>query len=279
MEKYPRLSLTNEDSVSKVSCLIQTSVADTYPLHCHDFYEIFYVVSGKAIHRINDTTQVISEGSLFFLRPNDLHTYSFLNHYDMELLSCGIQPELVGSTCRFLGLDCGFIYAPKLPPYLIVESSRRFDILEDLKQIARIPAGDKRTQYFLSIFPKLLYLFHNSQPVSPVILPLWLKNLLEEMERPENFVAGLEKMLVLSNVRQEHLNREFRRCLDITPTEYINMKRMNYAGKLLLERKHEILDICFLCGYNNLSYFYRIFQKQYHCTPWQFLKKYSSPTE
>ena len=99
-----------------------------------------------------------------------------------------------------------------------------------------------------------------------------MNQLLSAMNDPPNFVSGLDSMLRLSNISQEHLTREFRRHLGITPTEYINFKRISYASELLLQRKYEILDICYMSGFNNLTYFYKIFRKQYNCTPKEFIK-------
>ena len=50
----------------------QFRVSETYPLHTHEFYEIFYVVRGQAIHEINGLTQVVGEGALVFIRPQAL---------------------------------------------------------------------------------------------------------------------------------------------------------------------------------------------------------------
>ncbi len=279
MEQYPRLYLVGDDALSQVSCLIQDTVADTYPLHSHHFYEFFYVASGKAIHQINSTTEVIAEGALFFIRPDDIHAYSFLTNYDMELVSCGIQPELMERTCQFLDIDLDFITKPELPPHVILDHSRRWDIMNEFQQINKKEAGPERTRYFLTILPKLIYLFYSTKKAAPKVLPVWLKDLLLEMDKPENYTVGLGRMLQLSNISQEHLNREFRRFLDLTPTEYINSRRIHYAGQLLLSHQYEIVDICYLCGYNNLSYFYRMFKKQYHCTPVQFVQKYAAHAE
>jgi AraC family cel operon transcriptional repressor len=86
---------------------------------------------------------------------------------------------------------------------------------------------------------------------------------------------GLDAMIKLANFSQEHLTREFHKHLQMTPTEYINIKRINYASDLLLQQKYKIVDVCYMSGFNNLTYFYKIFHKQYNCTPKEFIKKHS----
>ena len=70
-----------------------------------------------------------------------------------------------------------------------------------------------------------------------------------------------------------NLNRMFKRYFKITPTEYINSKRLGYAAELLVEQKYSTTEICFMAGFNNLSHFYSVFRKQFQCTPNQFIKK------
>ena len=69
----PRLSLPNDASVTGMSVVKQDNVYDTYPIHCHEFDELFFIFRGRAIHNINGQHQVIEKGSLVFIRPDDTH--------------------------------------------------------------------------------------------------------------------------------------------------------------------------------------------------------------
>lgn len=274
--KTINLTLPPEEQISEVGYLHQKGVKETYPMHTHDFYEFFYLISGKAIHQVNGERQLITKGSLVFIRPSDVHQYSFFNNYDMELLSCGVTVPLLQHACLYMGLDTARFASCPLPPHILLENSDYWNMLGWLTGISARAPGAERKQYFLSILPQLLYLFTEPSRDRHEPLPVWLSGLIEAMSRPENFIEGLERMISLSNISQAHLTREFRKHLNITPTEFINMKRINYASELLLQHKHEILDISLTCGYNNLSYFYEVFKKQYNCTPKQFIAKNST---
>lgn len=56
-------------------------------------------------------------------------------------------------------------------------------------------------------------------------------------------------------VSQEHLTRSFRRYIGMTPTEYINGKRLSLAAQLLLRGDMPVIEICGACGFNSLSRF------------------------
>lgn len=267
------LTMPDCDKISSVGYLYQVGVKETCQLHTHDFYEIFYIIKGKAIHAINGEKQVLLQGMLVFIRPSDTHEYAFLNHYDFEILSIGIECWLVERVCKYLGLDLAQFHKPKLPPMIMQDGAHCWELQKKLMRIHEKEKGEERQRYFLSIFPEILYQFYyDSNYQNEMVIPAWLSNVIEKMEKKDNFLPGLPRMIELANVSQEHLTREFKRFLGITPTEFINIKKINYGVELLLERKYDILEVCYMCGFNNLSYFYKIFEKTYHCTPKEFLK-------
>ena len=101
-------------------------------------------------------------------------------------------------------------------------------------------------------------------------LPSWLAALLDQMDRPEHFIPGLPHMLDLANLSQEHLTRSFRRYLGVTPTAFINAKRLGYAAELLLNQDLPVIEVGAQCGFNSQSHFYRLFTLRYGCPPKAF---------
>ena len=75
---FPKLRA--EDNVDmEAECLYQYVYGQTdkfYP-HSHDFYEIFITISGVVTHQINGHTERLPEGSLVFIRPNDIHGFRY----------------------------------------------------------------------------------------------------------------------------------------------------------------------------------------------------------
>ncbi len=131
-----------------------------------------------------------------------------------------------------------------------------------------------RKLYFRGLLPFILYQILSAGAEQSAAIPHRLCVLLDKMNDKENFTEGLPKLLELAGASQEHLTREFRKYLNMTPTEFINQKRIGYAAELLLNSSSEIIDICFICGFNNLSHFYHIFKRTYGCSPKQFIKEH-----
>lgn len=49
--------------------------------------------------------------------------------------------------------------------------------------------------------------------------------------------------------------------------DYINHYRIERARSLLEESRLSITDIALMCGFDNISYFNRVFKQHIHCTP------------
>lgn len=272
-----KISLPKESLNDGVSFLCQRSVRETFRLHNHDFYEFFYIVKGKAIHNINGENQILSEGDFVLIRPDDTHKYEFLDNFDFEIISVGFSPENFFDAVNMLGIAADIFTVSEMPPVINLHGYNLTDIYRKLCRIDSTPVGEERRLYFRSILPYFLYRFisySEEQPRSSI--PMWLADVINEMSKPENYIAGLPKLLELAHLSQEHLTREFRRHLDLSPTEFINLKRLSYAAELILEGKMEITDICYACGFNNLSHFYHCFKNQYGCAPKKFSKSSSN---
>jgi AraC-like DNA-binding protein len=57
-------------------------------------------------------------------------------------------------------------------------------------------------------------------------------------------------------------------------SDYIIDIRLGYASSLLVDSSNSIADICYDCGFNNLSNFKRIFKKKKNCSPKEFRENF-----
>ena len=50
--------------------------------------------------------------------------------------------------------------------------------------------------------------------------------------------------------------------------------RLGYASRMLVDTTKSVAEICYDCGFNNLSNFNRIFKKKKNCSPTEFRENY-----
>ncbi|SDK46898.1 AraC family transcriptional regulator [Sediminibacillus albus] len=88
----------------------------------------------------------------------------------------------------------------------------------------------------------------------------------------------IKDLAALVQMSEGHFNRFFKSLVRMTPIEYINTVRINYAAKLLRESNRKILTIALDVGFDNQSYFIRTFKRYKNCTPSQY-RKVKEPAE
>jgi AraC-like DNA-binding protein len=84
---------------------------------------------------------------------------------------------------------------------------------------------------------------------------------------------SLEKIAEITNLAVPSLCRYFKMRTQKTIVEYINEIRLNHACRLLQESEMNVAEICFECGFNNLSNFNRLFRNSLNTNPKSFRKE------
>jgi len=83
----------------------------------------------------------------------------------------------------------------------------------------------------------------------------------------------LRRMVELSGRSQEHLTRSFSRYYGMTPSEYVNLLRLQAVAWKLQNTDDKVIDIVYHYGFNNISYFNRLFRARYHQTPLEYRQR------
>ncbi|WP_294079367.1 hybrid sensor histidine kinase/response regulator transcription factor [Proteiniphilum sp. UBA5384] len=90
----------------------------------------------------------------------------------------------------------------------------------------------------------------------------------ENMQDPE---FNLEKLADLLHMSLSSLHRKMKGSLDMTPNDYIRLRRLKKAAQLLYEDNYRIKEVCYMVGFNTPSYFSKCFQKQFGTLPNEFM--------
>ena len=67
--------------------------------------------------------------------------------------------------------------------------------------------------------------------------------------------------------------RSFQRILKMSPIEFVLQTRVYEAAKLLSLQKKSISDVALNVGFNDISYFGKVFRQQFGCSPSDYRNK------
>lgn len=257
-----------------------------FPRHKHDYIEIIYMCSGQTVHLINDNTRIVLEqGDLLFLNQHAFHAIepagendiavNFMilpEFFDVAFSMLEGQNELRNFIIGSLMQDTGkadylhFKVADVLPVQNLVENL----VWSLLKQQGHGRNINQTTMgllflYLMNYTEKIEQ--HNEDQKDSMTVMTALRYI-EDNYRSASLteLAGEQKLSVYQ------LSRLIKQNTGSTFKELLQRKRLNKAVQLLSETRLSISDIIAYVGYDNASYFFRIFKERYGVSPREYRK-------
>lgn len=252
------------------------------PLHWHDEMELIVIKRGTGTVSVNLTDISVSAGNIVLVLPGQLHAIRQKDHCSMEyenilldpsMLICGEQDLCAAQYIR--PLTCGdlpteTVLTPALPYYT--------DIAACIEHIDRLcdmhPDG-----YQLAIkgwlFQLFYYLVQNQKNSAPSSRPNAkslekIKAILRYVEDHYSEPVTIDDMARVTHYSKSHFMKFFRQHMGTSFIEYLNTYRLTIAARLLTTTDSSILEVAEQSGFENLSYFNRLFRRKYQQTPGQF---------
>jgi len=150
-----------------------------------------------------------------------------------------------------------------------------------IKKVRRLMQlnGFERMICFLQVLQDLSIVAHHELLTSPSYIEDFESSDKRKLEPVYNYIINnfknefsLKDVAQLAHMNPSAFSRYFKRVHHKTFTKYVNELRIGFACKLLLEEKYSKTDICFECGFNNLSNFNRQFKAVTSYSPSEYLK-------
>lgn len=251
-----------------------------FPEHTHDFIEAVYMCSGKTTHIINGKTIELCEGELLFLGQNAKQEIFPASGNDIAV-NFIILPEFFNRTLEMLGAEetpikkflVESLFKEENPGYLHFRVS---DILPVQNLVE-------------NLLWTLINNTSNKRKINQTTMGLLFMQLLNHTDRLAYQSKSEEAILQIFRyiednykngslteaAKQLHydfywLSHEVKNCTGKTYTELLQDKRLSQAAYLLKNTDIGIDEISKAVGYENKSYFHRIFAKHFSMSP----KKY-----
>lgn len=251
-----------------------------FPVHTHNFVELVYMCQGSTHHVINENDVVLKEGELLFISQSAKQEIYPAKETDVavnfiilpEFFDYGLtMMEAEDNQLRSFVIDC-LTGAKEDTGYL------HFKVADVL------PVQNLVENLIWTIIRKE----PNKRSIQQATMGLLFLQLMNQIDRMETAEADRQQKLimdVLSYIEEHYrdgeleelakqlhydmrwLSKEIKKRTGLTYTELVQKKRLQQAAYLLMTTNMNVLDIGLAVGYDNTSYFHRIFQKQFGMTP------------
>lgn len=252
------------------------------PIHWHSELELIVIKKGRGLVSVDFRQRSVTSGDIVLIRPGQLHSIEQDGSHSMEYENIILKPHLLISdepdlcALRFINpLMAGAIpsetfLTPSLPYYRQVsEYIRQIDGLCEAQ-----PEGFQLAVKGL-LFQFIFLLVSNQSPQeNPALLQTKslekMKTILKYVEEHYAERITVEDMADLTYYSKSHFMKFFKAHMGTGFIEYLNDYRLSMAERLLRSSDHSVLDIAQMSGFDNLSYFNRIFKRKYGISPGKY---------
>jgi AraC-like DNA-binding protein len=257
------------------------------PWHYHPEYEIVMVTESTGKRFIGDHISDFKPGNLAFLGPNIPHTYRNDDKYYEEGSALRAKSIVIHFAEASLGED--FLKLPEALPLkkLFEQSLQGLDISGEtyekvstnLYEIISLQ-GLKRWLCLIDILLDIAASKNNS-PITQTIHIGYNEKESKRLCSVFDWVAAnFEKEIRLSEaaeiaqMNENAFSRFFSLRTRKTFSGFVQELRLKKAAKLLVENDMTITQVCYDCGYNNVSNFNRQFLTHYQMNPMKYRKTF-----
>ncbi len=242
-------------------------------LHDHDFFEVFWIETGTATQLVNDRETRLPAGSLCFVRPSDRHAFRNDHAEPCRMINVAFAATTADHLRARYGDELAgrFFWAFDTLPVIVKLDRARS---RELRRLERALDGGARTLTRIEGFLlQLMGGLMSGDGASLVEMPLWLATACEEMRDEGRLCEGVPALVRLTGKSHEHVSRTVRRVLGLSPSAWVNRRRMEVAARRLAETELPIVEVALASGIEDLSHFYRLFKTEYGITPARYRRR------
>ncbi|HBD01167.1 MAG TPA: AraC family transcriptional regulator [Lachnoclostridium sp.] len=254
-----------------------------FPKHKHNYIEVIYMCKGETVHFIDGEKVVLKTGELLFLNQ----------HATQEILPAGeediginfiILPEFFDTAFEMMGEEENLLrdflvgclcFDPRYASYLhfqVADVLPVQNLVENMVWTLLSDQPNKRSINQITMGLLFLQIMHYTDKISHTQESFEQKLIFQVLTYiDENYKDGeLTELSSLLSYNIYWLSRAIKRLTGRTYKELLQVKRLNQASVLLLNTRLSVTDISIAVGYDNTSYFHRIFRNYYGMSPKEY---------
>lgn len=252
-----------------------------FPAHKHNYIEFNYVYKGKLTEIIHNKKITLEKGEIIFLNKDIIHSIEKSSNDDI-IINFIIKPEFFDFILNLSESD-NIIFSFLLKSIYLNKNNKG--------EYLYFKVSDEKG--IQEILEKIIIEIYEPNIVSSTTIKLLVGLLIVELiKKPNNIEVYSEDNYdnlimievlkyidknytnatlfeIAKTLKQPHykISKLVKKQTNMTFKELLQEKRLNKAKQLLNETDISVVEIISLVGYENLTYFYKIFKEKYGYTP------------
>jgi len=227
------------------------------------------MLHGEVRHELAGGNALEQEaGQVLLLREGDSHALSGGNFTYVNIMFAASWLTRLESYTQLHGLVAQLSAGAISPSALVPEPERQpyYELVDELRHNYSRESGRQVFANFLSQ-TVTRYLAPVVSIDIPAGTPDWLAETVVWLQGHHDLLPSLGELLDHTCRCKEHVTRQFTQWLGLSPARYLARMRVDRAAELLSTTNYPVQEVCDLVGFNNESYFYRLFTRSKGMTP------------
>lgn len=253
------------------------------PWHWHEEIELVYLSKGTLQCAVGNRRFPLRKGEALFINTGIPHAFFEESGIPYEESDIVFHPRLIYG-------DVGSIFYEKyMLPLMRCPSMAGFAFRKDLNWQREAALSIREAVTVCRTKPELyeftvrealtnvftLLLRHNSGELQQTearssFLMERVKRMLDYFHSHYQESISVEQLAKQANICKRECQRDFKKVLGLTPTQYFEQYRLAMSLRLLTESSCSIIEIADQCGFQSPSYFTKLFREKYGVTPTAF---------
>jgi AraC-like DNA-binding protein len=262
---------------------VRTGVLSSYigkkaQCHWHDDIELIYILDGKMNYYVNGIIIELNKDEGIMVNSKEMH-YGYSFNYEECIFICILfHPSLLSSSKKIFQQFVVPLLEGSAFPCIHLVSPEHKQILEHIQRIWRLKESNS-TYYeidtigiLFQIWSSISQIRDDSKKGNEVGIPLTpdvlaLRHMVSYIHSHYKETISLQSIADSANICKSKCCKVFKSQMGQYPIDFLNHYRLNVSGDLMKNTPMSISDIALECGFNNLSYFSKIFLRYYGSTP------------
>ena len=253
-----------------------------FPKHKHNYIEVNYVFNGSLTQTVGNERLELKKGDLLFLNQHIEHELEACDEEDI-IINFIIKPEFFTFIFSYLTTEnlisnflISSLFDQKQQGQYLYFAVSTIDSVQELirKIIMEIMNPSMLSESTIKLYMGLLMveLIKNSDKVRYNKDANKHYLIVESLKYIEEYFRTASLYELAEKLNQPHytLSKEIKKATTYTFKELVQEKRLTIAKELLENTSLSISSIVEEVGYENISYFYRVFKSKYGYTPKKF---------
>lgn len=249
--------------------------------HWHNEFEIIRVIQGQFSVFLNGTEYQLHSSDIILVEGGTLHNGNPKNCiydcvvFDLNMLNNRKSDRISSIMMPLFNRELGINYR------LVEKNSQVFETITAIFTVLKtgykyyeLDIYSLLLKFFSLLYKENKFILNSSNPIRSRQTQNVIK-LIEWIDNNYTETINLNKLSKISGLNEKYICRIFKEYTSKSPINYINELRISAACNELAIKGSNITTVAFNCGFNELSYFSKVFKRFKGITPKEYQKIHS----